>query len=372
MGPLSQPEGHSQKIRMLPVQWISTSDGVVLVRGCTEVRIAGERAAAAAQVVLGAAAGEGVTREELRELFAAPDRPAIDTLVEQLLARNILVAGDGLPAPNRPETNQEIFYWHFGQTPELVTGRLNAKRIVIIGVNYISRQLLTSLAASGVTEVPVIDYEVLRNIHFFDEQGALLEHQWPASLKRPLSYAEWAEGLDPQGLDCLVATSDFGGLHFMGPWNEFCVTHKRPFLPVVLDRMVGYLGPLVIPGETACYQCLRAREDSCTMDPVNHRITEPMAYHRQAVVGFHPAMAAVLGEMANLELTRIFGDAMVARAGRLVRVDLLGSEMTSRRVLKIPRCPVCSPIMRHSSVNPDKTSFFPGNVGTDRGVQEAS
>ena len=354
----------SQKLRALPVQLIETGDGVILKRGRIEIQIGGDRAAEIVSLVLAATAEDRATPEEIAKAFAAPDRPAVIYLVEQLAARRILVPADIPPPPGEAwESNLEVFYWHFGASAEQVTERLNAQRLVILGVNGISRQLAASLLASGVKAVEVVDYPLLRNLRFFSAGGELQADQWPALLPQPRAYGEWANGPGPEALDCLIATSDFGGLERMREWNEFCVARRRPFLPVVLQDLIGYVGPLVVPGETACFECLRARQNAHLDDPVAQRASEQVAFEGQAGAGFHPAMASVLGDIAAIELTKFYGGGLpLWRVGTLIEVNLLAPRLDARKVLKVPRCPVCSTLNRRASTAAT-TNFFNPDSG---------
>jgi molybdopterin-synthase adenylyltransferase len=357
-----KPESTSrkQKLRALRVQLIETNDGVILKRGRAEIKIGGKRAAEVVQVVLTTAADGGATLDEICELFAGPDRPAVDYLVRQLEARRILVPTDGVSQSKILEGSLDIFYWQLGEHAELTPERMNSQRVVIMGVNCISRQLAASLAASGMNTVDVINYPLLCNLRLFDDNGKLPADEWPPSLKPPLDYAEWVDRMDPATFNCLVATSDFGGLQLMRTWNEFCVKQNIHFLPVVLQDLIGYVGPLVVPGETACFECLRARQNSHMEDPHTRRAAEAVAFEGQAVTGFHPSMASVLGDIAAIELTKFYGRWMPSRmASTLIEVNLLIPQLAARKVLKIPRCATCSPLNTRSAASPNKSVFIP-------------
>jgi bacteriocin biosynthesis cyclodehydratase domain-containing protein len=353
----------TERLVAVPVQVIGADDGVILARGCVEVKVAGARAAEVVQVVLRATQGEGTTRQALGEAFAAPDRPGVLELVDELVKRRLLVpAGTAPPTAAEGETALEVFYWHFGERAERVVENLNAGRITILGVNAISRQLATSLAASGMANVEVVDFHILRNLRLFGDSDGVDPGEWPESSPPPLTYDQWSNGLEIADLGCVVATSDFGGRHLMREWNEFCVANRKHFLPVVLDRMIGFVGPHVIPGESACYECLRARESAAMDNPDDQRASELGAFARQPLNSFHPTMAAVVAEIAALELTKFYSQVMPWKVGRLIEINLLAVEMKARKVLKLPRCPVCSPVNWRSSTSLDKASFAPQDL----------
>lgn len=351
-----------RRLKALRVQLIETRDGVILKRGRAEVKIGGDRAAEVVQVVLTTAA-KGATRDEIGDQFVVPDRPAVDGLVRELEARRILVSADDQePAPAAEESSLDLFYWSFGRRAEEVAERLRGRRITIIGVNGISRQLAASLRASGTDNVEVVNYPFLANLRMFDDHGEIDDDQWPSSLVPPRDYDVWAQELDPEELGCLIATSDFGGSQMMRQWNVFCVKHRCHFLPVVLQDLIGYVGPLVIPGETSCFECLRARENSHLNDPEARRAAEAVAFEGQAVTGFHPSMASILGDIAALELSKLYGGWLSTRmVGALIEVNLIATEMTLHKVLKVPRCTVCSALNTRASTRLDRDTFFPGN-----------
>jgi molybdopterin-synthase adenylyltransferase len=340
----------AQKLRALPTQLIETDEGIILKRGVTTIRIGGDRGVAVVQRIL-VAAEEGVTREEIRLWFAQSDRDAVDNLVEQLLARRILVWADREEATASPtESSLDVFYWNFGSRTGLVANQLDQRRLAIIGVNHISQRLTTALAATGVSNFKVVDYHLLRNLRLFDEAGYLLADGWGAPAHTPVEYREWAETLESEPPGCIVVTSDFGGTLAVREWNRHCVEQNWHFLPVVLLDLVGYIGPLVIPGETACYECLRARQNSHIEDPAAARAPERKAFEGQYIQGFHPSMASVLGDLAVLELTKFYSDCLpLWRVGTLIEVNLLAPSLVTRKVLKVPRCTVCGKMNTRSS-----------------------
>ncbi|HKI21610.1 MAG TPA: TOMM precursor leader peptide-binding protein [Isosphaeraceae bacterium] len=347
------------RLRAVPVQPIEISDGVLLVRGNMAVKLSGEGAAEAAQIVLTAAAGEGATPQELINLFGALDRPGAEQLVKILVARRLLVPCDSFPVPSaNGETAQEVFYWEFGERADQVAARLGTRRIAVLGVNCISRQLVRTLPDCGFERVAVVDYPLLRNLRLFPGD-TLAAEGWTGRV--PVSFEQWEQQLD-EGLDCVVATADFSGQQLLRHWNSWCVNRGCTFLPVMLDKGIGCVGPLVVPGETACYECLRARENSNLEDPETRRAAENLVavVRRSDLNGFLPPMASILGDIAAMELTKFYGGVLTARVGTLLEVNLLRPELRARKVLKVPRCSVCSPLTRQSTISLERFSFLPG------------
>ncbi len=122
------------------------------------------------------------------------------------------------------------------------------------------------------------------------------------------------------------------------------------FYPALLQNFVGYAGPLVIPQETACFACLQARQNSHSAGYAERRIAERHAFQGQATVAWHPAMLQALAAVAAFDLVKFRND-IQWEVGTLCELDLLAGSMTRRKVLKAPRCAVCSGLAHRPLVN---------------------
>jgi bacteriocin biosynthesis cyclodehydratase domain-containing protein len=344
-------EDAPRRLRALPTQLIERDGAIRLRRGCVEVRISGERAAEIVQRVFSVTQHRPAAVDEICEAFAAPDRAAALDLLGELAERRILVDEDDPGAPaDEAEGPLRIFYWHFGETSESVRDRLSEQRIAVVGVNVVSRELLRCLAASGVTDLDVVDDPLLRNQSLFPD-GRLEAGDWTAD-GAPVPGEEWR----PDQVGCVVATSDFGGGESMRRWNAFCLDRGCQLLPVVLQDLIGYVGPLVVPGETACFECMTQRWNS-NLGGSESR-WEVHGFDGQDVVGFHPALATTLGAVAAFELTKFYGIRMpFSVVGRLIEINLMTMEMNSHKVLKVPRCPSCSPLNARAATGLTKSWF---------------
>src|SRR4051812_23719588 len=125
------------RLRALPVQVIDAEDGVLLRRGASAFKIAGEHAGRVVRLILSAASGGGLTRDEVAAPFPAEARSAIDELTTRRVERRILATADGAgAAPEEPESALDVYYWNFGVRAEQVSNRLDTRRIAILGVNH--------------------------------------------------------------------------------------------------------------------------------------------------------------------------------------------------------------------------------------------
>lgn len=346
------------KLRFLPVQVISVDAGIILKRGCTEVKISGEGASEAIQVILEATGKAEVNQDQLLDLFAPSSHQAINKLIEELLSRRLLIRVDSMQSiPESPESESDIFYWHFNENTRQVAERLNKLQIVILGVNFVSRQIATSLAASGVDGIQIADVPLLRNLRLFDADGQLKNDAWPTAVDLPKLVRDWEGELTARKIDCVVACSDFGQHSVLNKLNRFCIEHRYHFLPAVLHNLTGYVGPFVVPGETACFECLQARQAAHLENRYKSELEE-VSFEGQGIVGFLPSMASVIGDLVVVELMKFYSRVLpVWRVGIVLEVNLLATSLISRRVLKLPRCPTCSSLNTRPSTNPKNSAL---------------
>ena len=180
------------------------------------------------------------------------------------------------------------------------------------------------------------------------------------SARDAVAFDKWADAEDLP--DCLVVTTDFGGPALMEDWNGFCVENGIFFYPVLLHDHLGLLGPLVIPGESACHACFASREKASTSDFDLRRATDGEAYFAQHSFGFLRPMADAVAGLAATELIKFFSQALPGgNIGRLIEFDLIEPSLVTRRVLKAPRCPVCSTVAREPTPAAEAAVFVPGN-----------
>ncbi|HEY7579905.1 MAG TPA: TOMM precursor leader peptide-binding protein [Acetobacteraceae bacterium] len=351
-----------RKLRLQRLQVIETGEGLLLKRGRVVVQVQGAQSAQIAQALLTIAAEGEATRTELTEPFPPPVRPAVEQLIDMLESRRLLSDASRAEPMDRPEEPLDVFYWHFDRQVEEVARSFARARITVLGVNCVSRRLVEALRQSGMLAVEVVDYPLLANVRLFREEGQPATEHWPEWLGDVRPYRDWLNATGGRETGCLVATSDFGGQHLLRTWNEHCLREGVQFLPVVLQDLIGTVGPLVVPGESACLECLRARENAQMDDPETRRTAEYAAYQGQVVSAFHPSMASILGDIAAMELVKLHGHVMRSRlVGRLIEVNLALPAITERRVLKLPRCAACGSVTHRSPVSGDSVAFMPGH-----------
>lgn len=123
--------------------------------------------------------------------------------------------------------------------------------------------------------------------------------------------------------------------------NQAALAADLPWIMAQTDGDTGYVGPTIIPHQTPCYQCVELRRTANRPD-----LSPAAATDGQGLVrGFAPVtppLLASVGALAALDAMRMLTRIAVPQtAGRILRLDLLSTEITYHRVLRFPHCPAC-------------------------------
>ncbi len=108
--------------------------------------------------------------------------------------------------------------------------------------------------------------------------------------------------------------------------NAICVDAGKPLVEVAMNEAEGYL-TVILPGKTACLQCLYPEGDP-DWDPLGF-----------PVLG---AVSGTLGCLAAIEAIKLITGWGQPLDGRLILLDLEGGRTRTLRVRRDPSCPVCA------------------------------
>ncbi len=201
--------------------------------------------------------------------------------------------------------------------------KLKQAKVGIAGVGAAARALSRTLALAGVGALTLEEDGA---------QGPLDEVSSFCSVEQVAAEA-WPDVLPDQDLGLLVYFPDHFAAQRARLLNTACVEHDVPFLPCRVGVYMTEVGPLVIPAETACYQCFETRRLAMGggTDEFLQRRTEPR-------------LAFPIGvELLALEVIKFLtGVTEPLLRGHLWTLHLVSGAHELHPVLKIPRCPVCS------------------------------
>lgn len=237
-------------------------------------------------------------------------------------------------------------------------------RAVIVGLSPWGAAAAVALAAAGVGALHLLDDGTVDAADLLSVRGWSARH---VGLARSEATAEIIAEASPR---CRVTAGPIdaaGGLDraIPGDWDLILgavpgdelrvlhdlatLAHRRgvPSFYGHLEGLSAVIGPAVIPGRTACWNCCRLRQLAC-VDPdqieAEHALHASLLAERpgpRARTYLGP-MAAVLGQTLALEAVKLLSGR--APSGLLERIrvqDLVSLEATFHVVLQMPWCDVC-------------------------------
>jgi bacteriocin biosynthesis cyclodehydratase domain-containing protein len=244
----------------------------------------------------------------------------------------------------------------------------------VVGLEYVGSVLVQHLATAGVGRLRAIG-----NPRLLAAEAAYLgstprryqrvsRHTLLARRVRALGFATQYEGIDmqphaPLDWSGLLADCDLAVL-IMPAWlpslvrafNQACLAQEIPFLPVGFEDATGYIGPLVVPYETACLLCLEVRQRS-RWTPADFRAIQQQ--HADAAGPVWDACrlsipwVSTVAAIATSEIVSTLAqERQPASRGHMLCLNALHWQVQPAPVLKVPRCPACSRLQYTPSPQP--------------------
>ena len=292
-----------------------SADEVVLKRGLSEVRLA---LTGVAQILdrLSELADGTTDEETMVAAFDTEVQPQVRRLISGMTAR-------GLLHPQGPTTPADAFWLSMTPFSADAASRLAVSSAVVVGAGAVADSVTEALFACGVSEVTRCE----------EAADAPAADVWCGASEVPVDAAPG-----------LVGTA------------EAALRSGTVFLPVWLADLTIHVGPMTHPFDTACLQCLLLRVDANDPERELHRLMRSESGDAHSGPGFLPPMATVAGQVAAMEVVKHLAGLPVTSVGHTIELSLVPFRCDVRRVLRVPRCPVCSgvadqgaPVVAHAS-----------------------
>ena len=245
------------------------------------------------------AANGRATIVELHEVLACLDE------------QSFLIGGDGDPAgTNRSELASAIET--LSVEPPRVLAKLEEVRVIVFGRSPVAECTARSLAAQGFSQTSLVSSEDSLMPAF----SVVIEADWPS--------------------------------HVLDAINRRALETRQPWMLVGAWNRRLLVGPILVPGETACYECYRRRLDSHRRHLAAYRKLDEWRGSQCEPADPEPVLPAI-AELAaawvSLELfNHISGVSPARTLGRVLVYYPAEGRFGIENVLRIPWCPVCSAV----------------------------
>jgi bacteriocin biosynthesis cyclodehydratase domain-containing protein len=357
---------------------VPLSNGDTLFRSdALAVRLEGSAARILAEQVVPLLDGER-SLAEISQM--APSFPGADLQqwLDDLVRAHVLRCSDQPVRPPDPEARAMLPFLEFLESIGISTSEarknLARLRVVVFGLEGHGAHVAAGLAQCGVGELVLVDpfpYQL--------ENKSLMPWLQPATMGRnreetvatALQATCAASRINASGgaaLDLERITALATGAHLLiGCFDKgFSSTHhwinraslslKIPALFAECAGHIGRVGPLVLPGQTACYMCYRMRRLACAEDfnlamsyeEFLDKLKRP-ALHARATL---PGLPAYLGSLVTIEAIKcLLSLSLPALADKVLEFDAFSFHTAWHPIVRRADCAVCQK-KKLSAINP--------------------
>lgn len=280
------------------------------------------------------------------------DKLVAESLLARLYEYSIIEEGEMPKCLSSEEAvflkKQLLFFSHKGNKYETQL-RLKRSRVVIVSPDEMNlgKEVIHSLCLSGVGRITFCQYfssHKKENSNYHNKTGSTTKINVihiDGDLKRLVSL------LNKNEVDLVIICLERVFPWFLREINKICVDTKMPWIllqgPSGSD---GIVGPLFVPSETPCYNCLELRLKSNIEFFAQYTAFEKyLVENKKAGKGYGnlPAFQKILAGIGSIEilkyLTKFFSPVIL---GKFLTVNPFTHEIRSHRILKIPSCIECN------------------------------
>jgi bacteriocin biosynthesis cyclodehydratase domain-containing protein len=303
-------------------------------------------------------AAGAATPAELAAALALPE-PAVAEKLAALAAAGVLVPAAASPPLDAADAaryaRQLPWLAEFGDERDLQR-RLARARVTVVGCGGLGTWALAALLAAGVRALRLADDDVVApsNLNRQVLYG-------PADVGTPKVHAAaaWLRAFDPraevealalrigspkdaaavvEGADAVLLAADEPPYVLARWFNAACLAARVPFIAAGQLPPLLKVGPLYVPGRTACFTCHERllRRTSAGYDAYVERAPEAVA--RGATLG--PA-SGIVGTLLASELVQLLIGAEPASAGAALLLDVRTLRVRREAIPRDSGCPDC-------------------------------
>lgn len=258
-----------------------------------------------------------------------PDTDGLDRLIRELIVRDVVRLDPPAFDPSDDSCELQLFA-HYHPDPDGCRRRLRSSRVVVCGSGGLMTTIQRDLRAAGVGRVDLLSV--------------------PAGIDRGTVAAEL------RGVDLTIVCTASPRDPLAHVINDIALSERLVWLPLVLFGASAFIGPLFVPGDGPCQECVWGREQANWADPdVTRLYFDRLARDHGSLelYGSLPAFEALTSQWAVLEVTKALSRFTVPLLlGSLLRVEFLRAGTELHRVVRLPRCPGCSPTVRPAGQRP--------------------
>ena len=285
----------------------------------------------------------------------------LELLAEKGLVERVQENEENTPGALERWAPQQRFFHKFGLGDGYT--RLLKSRVLIVGLEPWGCSLASELAASGVGKIHLLEnglisHDDLLSVRYFEPShlGAKRRDVVQAALSRmapwcnvstaPLFLSGAGElSVEDDSWDLIVTGLNADDLYLLLRVSRYAHAACVRTLFGHLDGVEAWIGPAVVPGETACWNCFRLRrlanaENIKSEHDIDANLLAGPDQPRAR--SFLAPMAAQTGQMLAMEAVKLLTHFTPSRLpGRIYVQNLISGKGQFHTVIRMPWCEFC-------------------------------
>jgi len=252
----------------------------------------------------------------------------IEFLLKMLRANGILQEGG--KNSEIEESNPEVedlrqFFSHYTQNPDGMISALTQTRLGVIGKGQLKDAIINTASQNQIKTIMEFSVDEV------DTSG--LETKF-------------------KDVDFIIACSENAGYAFFESINTLCLKTGTRWMRVAMEGTSAFLGPTIIPNQTACFHCYTKRVLSNSNDPEGFEAYQN--HFQKNNIPDNEGILPVFWDLVNaevvLEIVRIItGFAPPSTIGRTIQTSTSFAR-NEHDIFRLPRCPVCRTRSNHQEI----------------------
>jgi ribosomal protein S12 methylthiotransferase accessory factor len=219
------------------------------------------------------------------------------------------------------------------------TRALSDLQVLLIGTGFLAHRIAELLRALN------IKCNVIKSFHFAD----MLTKRWSNDIYRKGKDASAAASSISSSFipffnksDLVIVAEDYPNISLFESINKICFRKKKAWIRVSFDDNIGYLGPLVIPNETSCFNCCELRlvtnSRNYEYELWNNKERIPKTKLTMPEIFVHSLSAMCLNEVL-----KYLADLKTETIDNLYVFDTQQLKFSKHKILTHPNCIYCNP-----------------------------
>ena len=246
----------------------------------------------------------------------------------------------------------------FGASAASRFERFRARQVLLIGSGLTLTALVHACLKSGLRQVTVITTaECETNTHRHQDYLDLFHQGDPQQTLHEISAPDWNNEAEVQAIlqpfDTILHLSDRPMLARANMLNKLCVAHAKTLLQAMIVADQAWIGPLVRPGTTGCWECAWRRLQG---NLTNMQEQFPSyAFQDQPTLPLSRSLAlpttALIANQLSFELLKyVTAAGPVETIQQLIEIDLETLHSQPHPFLPHPLCSACQQPVPHTEI----------------------